>query len=82
MTTPEGSRRCAASRFGLRPTRLAAQRVIEDLHHLAGHQLPQSPVLVQPRKAALYDPALGHDLECVQLTPLSDLHRHVPAQDI
>lgn len=37
---PEGSGRCAASRFGLRPTRLAAQRVKEDLHHLPGHQPP------------------------------------------
>lgn len=38
MATPEGSGRCAASRFGLRPTRLAAQRVKEDLHHFPGHQ--------------------------------------------
>jgi len=38
MATPEGSGRCAASRFGLRPMRLAAQPVIEDLHHFQGHQ--------------------------------------------
>ncbi len=40
---------------------------------------PKSPVLVQPREAALNDPALGNDRKGVQLASLGDLHRHVPA---
>jgi len=44
--------------------------------------LPQSAVLFQPRKAALDDPALGHDLETVQLTTLGNLYRHMFAQDV
>lgn len=44
--------------------------------------LPQPPVLVQPGKAALHHPALGHDLEGVQFAPLGNLHRHMPAQNL
>ena len=35
--------------------------------------LPQPPVLLQPGKAALDNPALRHDLEGVQLTAICDL---------
>ena len=52
MATPEESDRCAARRFGLRPTRLAAQRVIEDLHHVPGHQPVASPGLFLALDAA------------------------------
>lgn len=44
--------------------------------------LPQPPVLLQPGKAALDDPALGHYLECVQFAALGDLYRDVLAQDV
>lgn len=44
--------------------------------------LPESPALVQPGEATLEDPALGHDLEGVQLAALGDLHRDVSAQDV
>ena len=44
--------------------------------------LPQPPVLLQPRKAALHHPALGHDLEGVQLAPLGHLHRHLLTQNL
>ena len=43
---------------------------------------PQAPVLLQPGKAALDDPALGHDLESVQLAALGDLYRDVFSQDL
>lgn len=33
--------------------------------------LPQSSVLLQTSEAALYDPAIGHDLESVQVTALA-----------
>jgi len=40
MATPIGiAAAAAASRFGLRPTRLAASK---DLHHFLGHQLPEA----------------------------------------
>lgn len=39
--------------------------------------LPQSPVLLPPRKAALDDPPLGHDLEGVQFAAPVHLHRDV-----
>ena len=42
--------------------------------------LPQPPVLLQPGKAALDHPALGHDLECVQLAAPGNLHRDLLAQ--
>lgn len=42
--------------------------------------LPQPPVLLQPRKAALNPPALGHHLEGMQLAPLGYLHADVSAQ--
>lgn len=35
---------------------------------------PQPPILLQPGKAALNNPAFGHDLEGMQLTPLGNLH--------
>ena len=37
--------------------------------------LPKPPVLVQPGKAALDDPALGDHGELVQLAALGELHR-------
>ena len=43
---------------------------------------PQAPVLFQPSKAALDHPALGHDLERVQLAALGHLHHHMLAQNI
>ena len=43
--------------------------------------LPQPPILLQPGKAALDDPALGHDLEAMQLASLCNLHRDVLAQN-
>ena len=39
--------------------------------------LRQPPVLAQPGKAALNDPALGHDLEAVQLAPLRSVNSAV-----
>ena len=36
--------------------------------------LPQPPILLQPGKAALDDPALGHDLEGMQLASLGVLN--------
>ena len=36
--------------------------------------LPQPPVLLQPRKAALHHSALGHHLERMPLTALGNLH--------
>ena len=44
--------------------------------------LPQAPVLLQPREAALDDPALGHDLEGVQFAPLGNLHCDVLAHNL
>ena len=44
--------------------------------------LPQPPVLLQPGKAALDDPALGHHLERMQFTALGDLYRDVSAQNV
>ena len=44
--------------------------------------LPPPPVLLQPGKAALDDPALGHHFECVQLAALGDLHRDMLTQDV
>ena len=43
---------------------------------------PQPPVFLQPRKAALHHPALGHDLKGMQFAALGDLHRHVLCQDV
>ena len=43
--------------------------------------LPQPPVLLQPGKAALDNPALGHNFERVQFAALGDLHCHMPTQD-
>lgn len=40
--------------------------------------LPSPPVLHQPRKIALHDPAIGHELESVQFAALGDLCRDVP----
>lgn len=42
--------------------------------------LSQSSVFLQPRKAALDYPALGHNLEGVQLAALGNLHRDVLTQ--
>ena len=42
--------------------------------------LPQPPVLVQPGKAALDHPALGHHRKLVQLAALGNLHRDLLAQ--
>ena len=44
--------------------------------------LPQPPILLQPGKAALDDPALGHHLERMQFTALGDLYRDVSAQNV
>lgn len=44
--------------------------------------LPQPPVLLQPGKAALDDPALGHHLERMQFTALGDLYRDVSTQNV
>ena len=44
--------------------------------------LPKTPVLFQPCEAALDHPALGYDLEGMQLAALGDLHGHVFAQDL
>ena len=41
--------------------------------------LAQPPVLLQPGKAALYHPTLGHHLERMQFTALGDLYRDVSA---
>lgn len=43
--------------------------------------LGKSPVLVKPCKAAFDNPALGHDLESVQLTAPGDLHRDILSQN-
>ena len=68
MSTPEESGRCAASRFGLRPTRLAAQRMKEDLHHFLGHQLSIGAMLAS--SLALLRSSRGvepqHDLTACQ----------------
>lgn len=42
--------------------------------------LPQPPVLLQPRRAALNHPALGHHLEGMWLAALDYLHADVSAQ--
>ena len=42
--------------------------------------LPQPPVLLQPRKAALHYPALGHHFERMQFASLCDLHVNMLAQ--
>ena len=42
---------------------------------------PQPPVLLQPCKAALDDPAFGHDLESVQFTAPGNQHRDKFAQN-
>ncbi len=42
---------------------------------------PQPPILLQPGKAALNNPAFGHDLEGMQLTPLGNLHCDGLSQD-
>ena len=42
--------------------------------------LPKPAVLLQPGKAALHNPALGHDLEGMQLTALGYLYCDVFAQ--
>jgi hypothetical protein len=42
--------------------------------------LPQPPVLLQPRKAALHHPTLRHDLEGMQLTAFGNLHPHLLAR--
>lgn len=44
--------------------------------------LPQPAVLLQPRKAALNNPALGHDLEGVHFTAFGNLHRPLLSQDV
>ena len=44
--------------------------------------LPQPPVLLQPGKAALHHPTLGHHLERMQFTALGDLYRDVSAQNV
>ena len=44
--------------------------------------LPQPSVLVQPSKAALDDPAFGHDLEGVQLAAPGNLHRDALTEDV
>ncbi len=44
--------------------------------------LPQPPVLVQPGKAALDHPALGHHHKLVEFAALGDLHRDLLAQRI
>lgn len=44
--------------------------------------LPQPPVSLQARKAALDDPGLGHDFKRVQRASLGDLHRHMLTQDV
>ena len=44
--------------------------------------LPQPPILLQPGKAALDDPALGHHLERMQFTALCDLYGDMYAQDL
>ena len=41
---------------------------------------PQSPVLVQPGKAALDYPALGDNCEFVQFAARGNLHRHMLTQ--
>ncbi len=42
---------------------------------------PQPPILLQPGKATLNNPAFGHDLEGMQLTPPGNLHRDGLSQD-
>lgn len=44
--------------------------------------LPQPPLLLQPRKAAIYDPAFGHDFERMQFASLGDLHGGVSTSDV
>ena len=44
--------------------------------------LPSSAAFLQPRKARLHHPALGHDLKPVQFTALGNLHSHMLAQDL
>ena len=42
--------------------------------------LPQAPVLVQPGKTPLHNPALGDDRKLVKLAALGNLHRHLLCQ--
>ena len=42
---------------------------------------PQPPIFLQPGKATLNNPAFGHDLEGMQLTPLGNLHCDRLSQD-
>ncbi len=42
---------------------------------------PQPPIFLQPGKATLNNPAFGHDLEGMQLTPLGNLHCDGLSQD-
>ena len=42
--------------------------------------LPQPPILLQPRKAALDHPALGHHPKFVQFITFGYLHRYLFAQ--
>lgn len=44
--------------------------------------LPQRPVLVQPRKPELDDPALWHDREGVQFAAHGDLNRYMLIKDV
>lgn len=44
--------------------------------------LPQPPVFLPPRKAALNHPALGHHLEGMWLAALDYLHADVSAQHV
>ena len=43
---------------------------------------PESSVFLQPGKAALDNPALGHDLEGVQLAAFGNLHGDMLTQNI
>lgn len=49
---------------------------------LAFTVLPKPPVLLKPRKAALDHPALGHDLEGVQLIAFGYLYGHIFTQNV
>ncbi len=42
---------------------------------------PRLSIFLQPGKAALNNPAFGHDLEGMQLTPLGNLHCEGLSQD-
>lgn len=44
--------------------------------------LPQTAIFLQPRKAALNDPAPRHHLESVQFTALGYLHPHMRSQNV